>query len=107
MFFEIIGIMEEHEFLLNKFGEVFVESIMKDHSQLGPVVKEGLTHTTDPTSHEGKATRDFEVRFRIFDGSYEITADFDYAYDLDEIGETAIPYVKALRDIHAKLYELK
>ncbi|GEM_PF-2617861 len=100
---EVIAKKEEHEIGDIRFDNLVVESILRDYEKLKPIVKEGIIHYNDSTESR-KASREFEVRFRAFFREYDITEDFDYEYDKDEIGEAAVPYVIALREIHSKLH---
>lgn len=102
---EVIANKKEQELGGRHFGDFLVESIMKDFEALRPVVTEGIIHSmAAPDKPRRQVNRELEVRFRIFTHEFEADEDYMYGYDIDEIGKTAIPYVKALRDIHSKIY---
>jgi hypothetical protein len=101
---EVFAKKEERELGGVHFDDNIVHSILRDYEEIRPGVKESLLHSKGAGKSQENIARELEISFKVFAEAYEITDDFTYEYDENEIGGAAVPYVTALHEIHSKLH---
>ena len=100
----IKGTLDESENQNVRFADVLIDGIISDYKDLKPYIKEGIAHTISHGKSNRIASRNVEVKYRMFDRMYEADENYEYDINESEIADSVLPYIISMEEIYSRIY---